>query len=78
MRYGNAHDSYKELMAAVVWRCLEDIGTSVYTVTDRQKDDAMSFILSPDCEALCLALGVSWERIKNKAGILYQNVIAEE
>jgi hypothetical protein len=78
MRYGNANDSYKELMAMIIWRCLEDIGTSVYTVTDRQKDDAMSFILSPDCEALCLALGVSWERIKNKAGILYQNVIAEE
>jgi hypothetical protein len=78
MRYGNVGDSYKQLMAAVIWRCLEDLNTLIFTVTPRQKDEAMAFILSPDCEALCLSCGVSWERVKDKAGILYQKVIAKD
>jgi hypothetical protein len=77
MQYGNVHDSYKRLMAAVVWRSLEDIDTLTFKITARQKDEAMAFILSPDCETLCLALGVPWERVKDKAGALYQRVIAK-
>jgi hypothetical protein len=78
MQYGNTHDSYRQLMAAVVWRSLEDINTSTFTVTARQKDEAMSFILSPDCETLCLAVGVSWERVKDRAAALYQKIIVKD
>jgi hypothetical protein len=77
MQYGNTHDSYKQLMAAIITRSLEDISTATFTITARQKDEAMSFMLSPDCETLCLALGVPWERTKEKAKALYQRVIAK-
>jgi hypothetical protein len=77
MHYGNIQDNYKGLISAVIWRSLEDIETSLYTVTARQRDEAMAFILSPDCESLCLSLGVSWERVKEKAAALYRKHIAK-
>ena len=67
--------AYRSLIAAVIDRAIADLKGAESRCGKKETDRAMAFILSDDCEAYCLELGVDYEAIKEKAAALYRKII---
>ena len=63
---------YHSLIAAVIKRAIDDLKETDPRCLKMETDQAMAFILSGDCEAYCLELGVDCEAIREKAAALYR------
>jgi hypothetical protein len=70
-------DSFRGLMAAVVFRALADLEKSRAAIktSPAVKDEAMSWINGPDCEMYCLALDVDYTTLREKAAALYRRFL---
>jgi hypothetical protein len=77
LRYRKKDDAYRFLAASVIERAIDDLHGNGPKGTLHDTDYAMAFILSETCEAWCLELKIDYERIREKAVVLYQRIIAE-
>jgi hypothetical protein len=69
---------YHSLLAAVINRAIGDLkGTELYC-SRKEKDRAMTFILSGKCEAWCLELDVDYKAVREKAEALYRRIAGKE
>jgi hypothetical protein len=59
-------------MAAVINRAIDDLRDTDPKLRAVEKDRAMAFVLSDDCEAWCLELEMNYEAVKEKAAALYR------
>lgn len=73
-------DGFRGLMAAIVSRALSDLGNGEISVRagNNIKDDAMAWILGPDCEDYCLELNTDYTTLRKKAAGLYREFLARE
>ena len=71
-------DGYRALMGAVIARAIDDLKEIGPPCRKAETDLAMAFVLSGDCEAFCLELGVDYETVKGKAAALYRRIIGKE
>jgi hypothetical protein len=62
-------------MAAVINRAIDDLRGTDPRLRAVEKDLAMAFILSEDCGAWCLELGINYEAVKEKAAALYRRFL---
>jgi plasmid stabilization system protein ParE len=69
---------YHSLIAAVIERAIADLKGSGPRCRKIETDRAMVFVLSDDCEAWCLELGIDCEVIREKAAALYRKIIRKE
>jgi hypothetical protein len=65
-------------MAAVINRALDDLRSINPKLKAVEKDRAMAFVLSEDCEAWCLELGIDYEIVKEQAAVLYRRIIGND
>jgi hypothetical protein len=65
-------------MAAVITRAIDDLRSTDPKLRAVEKDRAMAFVLSEDCEAWCLELGIAHEAVKEKAAALYRRIIGSD
>jgi hypothetical protein len=70
--------AYQSRIAAVIERAIDDLKGTGPRCGRKEPDRAMEFVLSDDCEAYCLELGVDYETIREKAAGLYRKIIAGE
>jgi len=73
--------AFHSLIAAVVDRAIDDLKGLKKTglrCSRKETDNAMAFILSEDCEAYCLDLGVDYGVVREKAVALYRKIMAKE
>jgi hypothetical protein len=76
MQWRNKAASYHSLIAAVILRAVNDVsGGDGFYCSPYQKDKAMYFLLSDDCENYCLELGVDCGRVRKRAAALYHQAI---
>jgi hypothetical protein len=70
-------DSFLGLATAVISRALADLpfSRSVIGTGDRVRDEAMAWINSPECEALCYALDFDYKAIQQRAADLYRHFL---
>jgi hypothetical protein len=66
------------LLAAVIDRAIDDLKQTGPRCGRKEPDRAMAFILSDDCEAYCLELGIDCGMIREKAAALYRQIIGKE
>ena len=71
-------DGYRELMGSVIARAVDDLKEIGPRCGKKEPDLAMAFILSEDCEAFCLELGVNYKSVREKAASLYRRIIGKE
>lgn len=71
-------DAYRELMAAVIARAIDDLKGIGPPCRKTETDLAMEFVLGEDCEAWCLEIGVNCETVRKKAAVLYRRIVANE
>jgi hypothetical protein len=73
-------DCYRNLMAAVTSRALADLGRDICAIktSPAAKDEAMTWINGPDCEAYCLALDVDYAVLRERATVLYRLFLESE
>ena len=69
---------YNSLIAAVINRAIDDIKGIGPRSHRNEADHAMYFILSETCEAYCLYLDINHEALKEKAAVLYKQLLAKE
>jgi hypothetical protein len=62
-------------MAAVVFQALYDIKD--WKLSDPKRDEAMEYLLGPDCEALCLTVDIDYRMIKEQAAERYRDFLAK-
>jgi hypothetical protein len=62
-------------MAAVINRAIDDLQSTDPKLRTVEKDRAMAFVLSEDCEAWCLELEIDHEAVKEKAAALYRRFL---
>jgi hypothetical protein len=62
-------------MAAVIDRAVSDLKGTGPRCRRIETDRAVAFILSGECEAWCLELGIDHETIKEKAAALYRRFL---
>jgi hypothetical protein len=63
---------FRALIAAVINRAVNDLGSTDPKLKAVEKDRAMAFVLGENCEAWCLELGIDHEAVKEKAVALYR------
>jgi hypothetical protein len=68
---------FRALMAAVINRAIDDLKDTDPKLRAVEKDRAMAFVLSDDCEAWCLELEMNYEAVKEKAAALYRRFLEE-
>ena len=78
MRGHSKAAAYRALMSAVIDRAIDDLKSAGPRCGKKETDRAMAFILSDDCEAYCLELGVDYEAVREKAAALYRKIINDD
>ena len=70
----NNGGSFRVLMAAVIGRAMLDIRGILSPGKPRRRDweEAMAFILGPDCDAWCLELGIDYRALRDRAAAPYR------
>jgi hypothetical protein len=70
-------DSFRGLIAAVINRALADLekNNRAMGASDHVRDEAMSWVNGPECEAFCYALDIDYRTIRGKATTLYQRLL---
>jgi hypothetical protein len=71
-------NSFLNLAAAVINRSLADLeGIAATRASNRDRDEAMSWINSHECEAYCLVLDADYRTIRERAAALYRRFLEE-
>jgi len=71
-------DSYRALLAAVIYRAMDDLKGKDPRCRRIETDRAMAFVLGETCEAYCLGLGIDCEMIREKAAALYRRIVKKD
>jgi hypothetical protein len=75
MQRQSRNAGFQALIAAVINRAIDDLQSTDLKLRAVEKDRAMAFVLSEDCEAWCLELGIDYEAVKEKAAPLYRRFL---
>jgi hypothetical protein len=64
-------------MAAVIKRALADLEKDRVVIRSgcRVRDEAMSWINSPECEVFCYAVNMDYQAVRERAAALYRRFL---